>query len=122
MRSLVPAVAFVTLSLAGCSESTATPSSVVAALRLEPSIIDLATNGGQASINVGGVSADGTYMGQAPRVLLFVRDTTIATVTPPILVTGRRIGTTYLIAQAADAPAYARDSILVRVGQSRGAQ
>lgn len=120
MHRLVPAIAVVVLSIAGCNERLTSPSSIVASLRLQPASIDLAANGGQASLVVGGVSADGAYMDQAPRVLLFVRDTAVATVAPPMLVIGRRVGTTYLIAQASDGPAYARDSILVRVGQFQG--
>lgn len=100
-----------------CHDTVAPAGDVVATLRLRPGILDLAANGGQASVVIEGESRDGIYLQPAPRVLILVRDTTIATVASPTLVTGRRAGTTYLVAQAADGPAFARDSILVRVGQ-----
>jgi hypothetical protein len=104
------------LCISSCSNSAAPLERMVATLELRPRVLELAANGGQASVVIGGTSADGGYVEPAPRVLVFVRDTTIASVEAPTLVTGRRAGTTYLIAQASDWPALARDSVLVRVG------
>ena len=114
-------VRFIVLGLfiSSCRDNAAPSERMVATLALRPRVLELAANGGQASLVISGTTADGGYLEPAPRVLLFVRDTTIASVEAPLLVTGRRAGTTYLIAQASDWPALARDSALVRVGEFR---
>jgi hypothetical protein len=110
------------MTIAGCGESVS-PIMRVAALRLQPTELDVAADGGQAGLLVNGFTADGRPLSPAPRVLLSVRDTTIAALTSSDagrgsdIVVGRRPGTTYIVAVATDAPALVQDSVLVRVGR-----
>jgi hypothetical protein len=113
---------FACLTFPGCSDSVS-PIARVATVRLQPNVLDVAANGGQAGLLVNGFTADGRSLSPAPRVMLFVRDTTIVALGSSAagrgsdLVIGRRPGTTYVVAVATDISTIAQDSVLVRVGQ-----
>lgn len=111
-----------TMVIAGCGDNVG-PIDRVASLQLQPTVLDVAADGGQAGLLVNGFTADGRPLSPAPRVMLFVRDTMIATLGSSNtargsdLVIGRRPGRTYIVGVATDAGAIAQDSVLVRVGE-----
>lgn len=119
MNRTLLAIAFLALGGAACHDGVAPSDSRIAKLELLPRFLDLEANGGQASVFIGEFRADGSYLEHAPGVMLFVRDTTIAIGEAPTLVTGRRVGSTFLIAKSLYS-ARVRDSILVRVGHFQG--
>ena len=122
MRRAIAVLSLYAIQATGCRDAVSPESAIVASLHIAPRELSLAANGGQASIVVAGTNTQGAYMPYAPRVLVFARDTSVASVEAPLVITGRQAGNTYLIVQSADVPARARDSVLVRVGSFQPAR
>ena len=115
-RTTLLMAACVSASTISCREGFDPASYRVVTLRLIPRVLDVAADGGQAAFLIEGHAADGRTLEPAPFVMLLVRDTTVATVSGPGLVTGQRAGMTYIVAVGGPG-GIARDSVLVRVRQ-----